>query len=279
MGLSESKQKFFQMKQDEWRFMGGDLVEGAYNMAEDMACLQSCEQGFSPPTIKLYGWKQPTLTIGYSQQPDKLINLEKARQLDIPIIRRPTGGRVLLHSKELTYSLIAPNNHPLLGRDLKSSMCVISEMLTDCLVKLGCSRDDIQFALPSKSRSQSGPACFSLANHYELTCRGKKIIGSAQRRKKRAFLQHGSLILEFNRPLLNSLLFFKSPQLEQENLIRLTESSISIDEYFGKQISFKQAVKVFKEGFANFLQSRLTPGMLSDRETEYRGQWLKNCEL
>ncbi len=279
MGLSESKQKFFQMKQDEWRFMGGDLAEGAYNMAEDMACLQSCEEGFSPPTVKLYGWKKPTLTIGYSQQPSKLINLEKARQLDIPIIRRPTGGRVLLHCEELTYSLIAPNDHPLLGGDLKKSMCVISDMLIGCLVKLGCSKDDIQFALPSKSRSQSGPACFSLANHYELTCRGKKIIGSAQRRMKRAFLQHGSLILEFNRPLLNSLLFFKSSRLAQENLIKLTESSISIDEYFGKQISFKQTVKVFKEEFANFLQSRLTLGILNDRETEYREQWLKNCEL
>jgi lipoyl(octanoyl) transferase len=279
MRLSESKQKYFNMKQDKWRFMGGDLADGAYNMAEDMACLQSCEQGFSPPTIKLYGWKKPTLTIGYSQQPGKLINLEKARKFGIPIIRRPTGGRVILHCEELTYSLIAPNNHPLLGEDLKSSMCVISEMLTNCLVKLGCSRDDIQFALPSKSGNQSGPACFSLANHYELTCRGKKIMGSAQRRMKRAFLQHGSLILKFDRPFLNSLLFFKSPQLAQDNLIKLTESSISIDEYFGETISFKQAVKVFKEGFAYFLRSRLTPGTLTDRETEYRGQWLEKCEL
>jgi len=279
MGLSESKQKYFQMEQDEWRFMGGDLAEGAYNMAEDMACLQSCEQGFSPPTIKLYGWKRPTLTIGYSQQPGKLINLEKARQLDVPIIRRPTGGRVLLHCEELTYSLIAPNDHPLFGGDLKSSMCVISEMLTNCLVKLGCFRDDIQFALPSKSRGQSGPACFSLANHYELTGRGKKIIGSAQRRMKRAFLQHGSLILEFNRPFLNSLLFFKNPRLAQENLIKLTESSISINEYFGQPIPFKQVVKVFKEEFANFLRSRLTPRTLTDRETEYRGQWLEKCVL
>jgi lipoyl(octanoyl) transferase len=279
MELSESKQKYIQMEQDEWSFMGGDLAEGAYNMAEDMACLQSCEEGFSPPTIKLYGWKRPTLTIGYSQQPGKLINLEKARQLDIPIIRRPTGGRVLLHCEELTYSLIAPNDHPLLGGDLKGSMCVISEMLKNCLVKLGCSRDDIQFALPSKSRGQSGPACFSLANHYELTCRGKKIIGSAQRRMKQAFLQHGSLILEFNRPFLNSLLFFKSPRLAQENLVKLTESSISMDEYFGEPILFKQAIKAFKEEFANFLRSRLTPRTLTVRETKYRGQWLEKCTL
>ncbi len=279
MELSESKQKYFETDLDDWRFMGGGLTEGAYNMAEDMACLQSCEQGFSPPTIKLYGWEKPTLTIGYSQQPNKLINIEKARQLDIPIIRRPTGGRVLLHSEELTYSLIAPNDHPLLGGDLKTSMCIISKMLIDCLVKLGCSKEDIQFALPSKSRGQSGPACFSLANHYELTCRGKKIIGSAQRRMKRAFLQHGSLILKFDRLFLNSLLSFENSQLAQENLMKLSDSSISINEYFGKPISFHQAFKVFKKEFANFLRSELIPRDLTDREKEYIGQWLKKCKL
>ncbi len=279
MELSESKQKYFEANQEEWRFLGGDLAEGDHNMAEDMACLQSCEQGASPPTIKLYGWKKPTLTIGYSQQPSKLINIEKARELGIQIIRRPTGGRVLLHSEELTYSLIAPNDYRLFAGDLRSSMCVISKMLTDCLVNLGCSREAIQFALPSKSRSYNGPACFSLANHYELTCLGKKIIGSAQRRMKRAFLQHGSLILKFDRPLLNSLLFFENSQLAQANLIKLTESSISIDEYFGKPILFQQALKVFKDEFANFLRSKLIPGSLTNREIEYSEQWLKKCRL
>ncbi len=279
MGLSESKQKFFQMDQSDWRFMGGGLAEGADNMAEDMACLQSCEHGNSPPTIKLYGWKNPTLTVGYSQKPNKLINIGKARQLDIPIIRRPTGGRVLLHNQELTYSLIAPNEHPLFGGDIKNSMCVISELLTECLVKLGCSRTDIKFALPTRSRSQLGPACFSLANHYELTCCGKKIIGSAQRRMKRAFLQHGSLILEFNRPFLNSLLFFENSQLAQDNLTKLIESSIAIDEYFGSPILFERVFNVFKDGFSNFLRSELKSGMLTHEEMEYRGQWLKDCRL
>ena len=279
MVLNESKQKKITIIEDEWRFMGGGLNEGDYNMAEDMACLQSCEQKLTPPTIKLYGWGEPTLTIGYTQQPKKLINIERARQLDIPIIRRPTGGRVLLHSEELTYSLIAPIDHPLFGGDLKDSMYVISEMLINSLVKLGFSKESIQFAPPFNSRSQNMPACFSLANHYELTCRGKKIIGSAQRRMKRAFLQHGSIILKFDRPLLNSLLYFKKPQLAEENLKKLIESSISIDEYFGRPISFQKAFKIFKKEFATFLQSRLKSGTLTDREINYRKKWLNNCRL
>ena len=91
MVLNESKQKKITIIEDEWRFMGGGLNEGDYNMAEDMACLQSCEQKLTPPTIKLYGWGEPTLTIGYTQQPKKLINIERARQLDIPIIITENG--------------------------------------------------------------------------------------------------------------------------------------------------------------------------------------------
>jgi lipoate-protein ligase A len=279
MILSESKENYLDSTENGWRFLDGGLGDGAANMSEDMACLMACEQRLCPPTIRLYGWERPTLTLGYGQEATRLINLDKASQLEIPIIRRPTGGRVLLHDEELTYSLISPNDHPVFSGGLKNSMCVISEILTNSLVDLGCSKDDIRFALPVRSKGQSDPACFALANHFELTCQGKKIIGSAQRRMKYAFLQHGSILLNFNRPLLNSLLFFKNEELSQNSLIGLTQSSISLNEYFRRIVSFQHAYAAFKEGFSKFLNTKLVPGILTQEEIKYRKDWLNNCRI
>ena len=87
------------------------------------------------------------------------------------------------------------------------------------------------------------------------------------------------IILKLDRPFLNSLLFFEEPHSAQENLIKLSESSISIEEYLGRSISFQYALNIFKEEFANFLKIKMRLGSLSDWEIRFRGQWLKKCRL
>ena len=90
------------MVSDEWRWISDGHQSAERNMAVDAALLNDCGQGRIPPTVRLYGWSEPAITIGYSQKAENELDLERCQELDIAVVRRPTGGRALLHHRELT---------------------------------------------------------------------------------------------------------------------------------------------------------------------------------
>ena len=95
----------------EWRVIEDGPQDGEPNMAIDRAILASCASGKTLPTLRLYSWERPTLTVGYAQDFSKEIDVDRCRKLGIQIVRRPTGGRALLHNHEVTYSFTAPTPH------------------------------------------------------------------------------------------------------------------------------------------------------------------------
>ena len=105
------------MVYDEWRWISGGHHPAEENMAEDSALLADCEQGRIPPTVRFYGWSESAITLGYSQKAGAELDVERCRELGIPIVRRPTGGRALLHTNELTYAVVAPVSLPPFNRD------------------------------------------------------------------------------------------------------------------------------------------------------------------
>ena len=116
-----------------WRLIKDGFNNGYYNMALDVAIASAVEKGASPPTLRLYGWKSPTLSIGYSQRTDKKIDTNYCLKNKIGIVLRPTGGRAVLHDKEVTYSLISPKNNPLFPDNISGTYRVISETLLNGL--------------------------------------------------------------------------------------------------------------------------------------------------
>lgn len=183
-----------------WRFLNTGPCDAASNMAIDEALLLTHEAGVTPPILRVYAWDTPTISVGYAQKTDQEINLSACRQHGVGIIRRPTGGRAVLHDQEVTYSLILPTTL-FQGTDtLTEHYRRIGLALTAALQQVGL---PVQLARgrrrQSAARLPASPACFSALARYEISAAGKKIVGSAQKRLRNSLLQHGSIPLELDR--------------------------------------------------------------------------------
>jgi lipoate-protein ligase A len=169
------------------------------NMALDEALLESVASGLSAPVLRLYRWSPPTVTLGYGQRGADVVNLPACRRFGYQVVRRMTGGRAVLHDREVTYAVIAPERNELFPGEILSNYRVIAGALQDLMATYGI---DATLA-PGQSRGgrQDGAqhsACFTAASSYELVYQGCKLTGSAQKRQGGAFLQHGSIPLEID---------------------------------------------------------------------------------
>src|SRR6059036_3931292 len=177
-----------------WRLLLDPPAEGVWNMAVDEVLLDGVAAGSAPPTLRFYTWMPACLSLGYFQ-PFSVVNDEGCRKLGIEIVRRPTGGRAILHDRELTYGVALPAS--LLGHDagMLPSYRRLSLALQAGLQRLGI---DVSLAPESEAptRAVHGPACFDRPSAHEILLRGRKVVGSAQVRRAGALLQHGSIVIE-----------------------------------------------------------------------------------
>lgn len=181
-----------------WRLILDSPLEAAENMAIDEAVLLASEAGERAlPTLRFYGWKYPSISVGY---------LQDAKGLSahgLPVVRRITGGRAVLHHIELTYSLVASCEDPRFSEGITGAYRPVSECILKGLKDFGI---DCDFSRPRLKRADAKKvSCFSATSRYEIFIGGKKLVGSSQRRFKRSFLQHGSIIFGVNRALLESI--------------------------------------------------------------------------
>ena len=189
-----------------WRLIDSGPGPGPWNLALDEAIFQSVRAGASPPTLRLYRWSSPTLTIGYAQNRERDVDRDACRARGIEVIRRVTGGRAVLHDAEVTYSVSVPAGLPGFGTGLDAAYRRIAAGLVEGLRLLG-----LRTAAPAPAARAPVPAarqaaCFATAARHEIAVGGRKLIGSAQRREGGAFLQHGSLLLESHAARLGELL-------------------------------------------------------------------------
>ncbi len=258
---------------ETWRLIEDGVLDGSLNMATDRAMLTACGEGKAPPTLRLYGWKEPTLTIGYGQNSGRDVDLDRCRLLEIPVVQRPTGGRALLHDKELTYSLVAPIPHARFLANLKESFRAVSQALLLSLDRLGIL--DAEMAQPARASSNGrSPSCFSSLNHHEISVKNKKLIGSAQRRTSRSFLQQGSLWIDCDRERMNSLFQFDTLEARERNLNILQHSTITLHQLCGRLVEFKEAAQAFQMGFQKAFPGKWERGQLSPYELELRDRFL-----
>jgi lipoate-protein ligase A len=172
------------------------------NMALDDALLQAVAAGSSPPVLRLYGWQPATLSLGYAQPVDAGIDLEACRAAGVAVVRRPTGGRAVLHDREVTYALIAPVGAPF-GNSVATSYRVVAGLLRSALCACGLAAE----LVPGQPRGRAERAvCFAAPAQHELVIAGCKVAGCAQKRRGRAFLQHGSIPLDLDLELLDRLM-------------------------------------------------------------------------
>jgi lipoate-protein ligase A len=246
-----------------WRLIEEVEGDGAWNMAVDEAIFNMFPI-LKMPTLRLYTWSPPAVSIGRLQRACK-INLEECERRGIDLIRRPTGGRAVLHQNELTYSFV---HSALWSEGICKTHRVISEALAEGLKKLGLSP-----ILSPKKTFEKTPACFESPSYAELTIEGKKVIGSAQTRNKKAFLEHGSIPLSIDYEALRITL-----GLNNEAIGRLKQRACGLGE-FGS-FTLDEIKSAITEGFADRFGVKFKKGTLTSEElmlakdllAKYRGR-------
>jgi lipoate-protein ligase A len=242
-------------KNKEWLLIVDRVPRrGSWNMAVDDYLFHSLPE--SPRTyVRFYRWQRPTASLGYSQNIRRVVDLKYCKEQGIDIVRRMTGGKLVLHHKEVTYSICSSDGETFTSK-LIDSYRLISESLMRGLRRMGlepCLAD-----APPDSYLRGNLPCFSYPARNEVEVNGKKIIGSAQKRAGSRFIQHGSIPLEEDEGLLNAVSFLRG----EESLSRMT----SLSRALGKAVSFDWAVDHFISGVSEFFGVKLRPKIFDDAE-------------
>ena len=229
-----------------WRFLDSGPAPAAENMMRDEELLREAGRAGALPVLRFYAWSPPAVSLGRFQDADRSVNAEGCRRHGIDVVRRVTGGRAVLHKDELTYSLVSPAGNRLFPNDVLGTYKVIAAGLLDGLRGLGIAAEMV-----TRPRAHGGPvrdmpqdaACFSSPSWYEIVARGRKIVGSAQRRVGGAFLQHGSILIAYD------------PVLEAELIPGggLQDAVTSITREMGREMPIDRIKSAIQEGFSRAL--------------------------
>lgn len=250
------------MKMRQWRLICDPPALGTWNMAVDTAFLQAVGHGESVPILRLYGWEPLCLSLGYGQRLHDA-NLACIETNGWGIVRRPTGGKAILHGRELTYSVTLPKDHELAQGDVVESYRRISEALITALRILGLSPESERQA---KGNKGLGPVCFEVPSHYEITVGGKKLIGSAQVRRREGILQHGSLPLYGDIAQICDALHYESAAEREVAKEQVRARATTLEAVLGQHIAWDEAADALAKGFQQAFGLELIPDTMTEAE-------------
>lgn len=257
-----------------WRLIVTPPAAGAWNMAVDEAIASHAGRGGVPPTLRFYQWQPACVSLG-RHQPLADIDLARCARLGYDLVRRPTGGRAILHTDELTYSVAGPQEDPILAGAVLDSYLRLSQGLLAGLERLGL---HVAKAPPTgRANADAGPVCFEVPSAYEIvvpigrsnsdTYRDpKKLVGSAQSRRQGWVLQHGTLPLLGDVTRLVEVVIF--PDEGERALQRqlLAGRAVTVQDALGRVVSFDEAAQALTAGFQEALGIRLELGELTAGE-------------
>jgi lipoate-protein ligase A len=248
-----------------WRWLTADPLahDGATNMAIDEAVLSCVATGESLPTLRFYAWDPPCVSVGYAQSMRDVVDLDACRRDGVTWVRRLTGGRAILHTGELTYSIAVPASERRVQGGVVASYRRLSRGLLAGLRLLGL--EVVQAEAVDEQAAEGSAACFDAPSHYEITIRGKKLLGSAQVRRQKAVLQHGALPLSGDVTRLVG--YLRLPDDERAALqAELARRAITLEEAVGRAVSTLEVAEALAQGFAQALNLELEPGQLTHQE-------------
>ncbi len=249
----------------QWRLLITPPARGAWNMAVDEAILESVGANLSLPTLRLYAWDPACLSIGYAQ-PSADIDFDRLSAHSWDWVRRPTGGRAILHTDELTYSVMAPLNEPRVAGSVIQSYQRLSAALLAALHSLNIPAEAHPLSSAVKA-AQNDPVCFEVPSNYEIVSGGKKLIGSAQARRKEGVLQHGTLPLYGDLLRITQVLKFADEQSRSEAGERLLLHATTLELELGGCLDWQTAAQGFIDGFQSALDLQFIRDGLTSAES------------
>ena len=257
---------------ETWFYLDSGDRSPAYNMALDEKLMDWHRSKKIHPVVRFYGWDPPTLSVGYFQKVEKEIDLTAVEKHGLGFVRRPTGGRGVLHDDELTYSVIVSEEHPKMPDSVTEAYRVLSEGLLEGFRQLGL---DAEFSIPRSEEEKNrlkqprSAVCFDAPSWYELVVEGRKIAGSAQTRQKGVILQHGSIILSLDEDKLFDVFKYPSVKVRERLQKAFKSKAVPINELTEKKITIPMMKDAFKTGFEKSMDVKLEPLRLTeDMEAE-----------
>jgi lipoyl(octanoyl) transferase len=266
---------------DTWRLLITPPARGAWNMAVDESILEHIGRGGPPglrqgqvslPTLRLYAWEPACLSLGHAQ-PFADVDTARLEQRGWEVVRRATGGRAILHTDELTYSVIAPPDEPRVEGSVLESYNRLAGALLLAVKNL-----DVPVEMKEGKADNNGipnPVCFEVPSTYEITVDGKKLIGSAQARKKEGVLQHGSLPLTGDLTRICQALAFEDESARENAAKRLLERATTVESALGRAVSWEDAAQAFVDAFEAQLGLSFERGKLSESESRRAEQLVR----
>ncbi len=252
-----------------WRLLDSGAEDGFTNMAIDEAMLLATQEQRIPPTLRVYAWQPACLSIGAFQSVGSDIDIAACADHGIDWVRRPTGGRAILHDREVTYSVVAPQNNERVAGDVMESYRRISQGLLAGLRLLRVNAVLAPSAIsPAPAGAAKPAACFAAPSQHEIMVGGRKIVGSAQRRQGAAILQHGSILLDLDVALLMSLLRFPSDDERERVAARVRDESVTLNGLLGRTLTYGAVAGTLATGFAAALAIDLHAATLTPWEEE-----------
>jgi lipoate-protein ligase A len=230
-------------------------------MARDLALLEGVSAGSSPPTLRLYAWTPPCLSLG-RHQPDTVADLAFCRRHGLDVVRRPTGGRAVLHHLELTYAVVAPLGRgplPLHLQDTYRRLCgALVRACTTLGVPACLTSGDVNLHLPGPRSNQP---CFKQPAGGEVVVGARKLVGSASRTHRGAILQHGAILLDWDGALQAGAMGLPDDRSLRPHITTFAEQ-------LGRAPTRDHLERVITAAFVEELGVDLEPGELTAEEAE-----------
>ncbi len=215
---------------------------GASHMRTDIDLFKAFESGNKTSTLRIYSWQPKCISCGYSQDMERELDVKKAKAQGWDIVKRPTGGGIVFHNEaEVTYSLVTEIDNPKLPKGLVPAYKKISEAVVFALRSLGVGAGIRESNV--ERRALNVGLCFAVPAEYEIVCQGRKIVGSAQKRGRRALLQQGSIFVR--NMAANELELLKKSGQEY--------NSISLEQVLGRPVAFAELSRALIKGFEHEL--------------------------
>jgi lipoate-protein ligase A len=242
---------------DKWRLLETGHLTASINMAIDRAVLVTNSKGKTPPTVRFYGWKPSAISIGYFQSLLDEVDLTVCNDLGVDYVRRITGGGAVYHEKELTYSIVISEFHPTIPKNIMKSYGKICSAVIRGLKNLGIESTYVPI--------------------NDIVTNGKKISGSAQTRKQKTVLQHGTVLKDVDVDKMFSLLKVSNEKIKDKLIADVKQRVTSIKHVLEKEIQFEEIANSMKLGFEQEFNIELEKGKLTEEEKELTIKFDKEC--
>jgi len=245
---------------------------GAENMARDEALLAAADPAWDL-TLRLYDWSPPAVSLGYFQDPLEVLDTGALKEEGFHWVRRETGGGAIFHHDEVTFSLSCPESPEILSYNREKSYGTVNAALTGALLQAGLT--PALFAGERQKEKNRNNLCFLTSTAYDVLYDGRKIAGSAQRRKNGRVLHHGSLFLSRDATLYSKIFKWQGTDSLQNAVLSKT---VTASEALGRSISFEQMSEHIIRGFEAVFAAGFVRGGFSGPEEEEASRSLEKYE-